>query len=183
MTIEERLPCGTRLDELLSQVAEDEPAANPPHQASCPYCQAALRRLERHWGAVRALAQAPVRVPEGLTARIMARVQALAEQVSDSVLLGARRGETRVGHAAIRRYVQRLAAGVPGVALASVQLQPPDTAQPHRVDIALRLVIAFGPPVARVANAVREILARRVPRFTGAELGQVGITIADVAEP
>ena len=182
MTTEERLPCGTRLEALLAQVAEGEPAADPAHQASCPYCQAALRRLERHWADVQALAREPVTVPEGLTARIMARVHALAEQVSDSVILGARRGETRVEHRAIRRYVQRLAAGAPGVAFASAQLQPPDTAQPHRVDVTLRLVILFGPPAARVANGVREILARRIPRFTGAELGQVDITVADVAE-
>src|SRR3712207_8037602 len=61
-TLFRSLPCGVALEALVGQVVEREPPADPAHQASCPYCQAALRGLRTAWGDLRALASEPVRV-------------------------------------------------------------------------------------------------------------------------
>ena len=65
----ERLPCGTELAALITQVAERAPAADPAHQAECPYCQPSLERIGELWNDVRALADEPVRAPRGLLDR------------------------------------------------------------------------------------------------------------------
>ena len=105
----ERLPCGARLETLLLQVTDDERPADPTHQAHCPYCQSTLRRLRAGWGGVVALREEPVAVPSRLTALIMARVRALAGQLSDSILIGHPFGETRVSHDVISRVAARAA--------------------------------------------------------------------------
>ena len=69
----ERLPCGTELAALITQVAEGAPAADAAHQARCPYCQASLERIGALWSDVRALADEPVRAPRGLLDEVIAR--------------------------------------------------------------------------------------------------------------
>jgi len=178
-----RLPCGVEFEALLDQVADDEPAPNTAHQDNCPYCQAALRRLRQDWTHVHSLAQEPVPIPEGLTAKIMARVRTLAGHLADSILLGYPRGETRISHVALSRTIQRLAAIVPNVAFASVKLLPHDPPQPRRLNVTIRLIVTFGPPIERIADAVREMLNRRVTSLTGARLDRIDITINDITEP
>ena len=114
-----RLPCGAEIEQLVAQVADTEPAADPAHQAHCPYCQATLRRLRDAWEDVHTLANQPVPIPPTLTAQIMARVRILARHATDSILLGHPRGETRISHALVGRVIQRVALGVPGVIFAS----------------------------------------------------------------
>ena len=58
-----RLPCGAEIEHLVAQVADNEPAADPAHQAHCPYCQATLRRLRDAWEDVHTLATQPVPIP------------------------------------------------------------------------------------------------------------------------
>lgn len=178
-----QLPCGIELETLLEQIADDERASNPAHQDNCPYCQAALRRLRQDWVHVQSLAREPVPIPEGLTAKIMARVRALAGHLADSVLLGHPRGETRISHTVVSEVIQRLAASAPDVAFASVKLVPQDPPQPRRLSVTIRLIVTFGPAIDRIAEAVRKILNRRVPTLTGAELDRIDITINDITEP
>ncbi|MBV9047797.1 MAG: hypothetical protein JOZ98_00530 [Solirubrobacterales bacterium] len=180
---DKQLPCGTELATLLEQVADDQRAPNPAHQDNCPYCQTALRRLRQDWVHVQSLAQEPVPIPEGLTAKIMARVHTLAGHLADSILLGHPRGETRIGHTVVSRVIQRLAATTPDVAFASVKLGPQDPQQPRRLSVTIRLIVTFGPAIERIADAVRNILNRRVPTLTGAELDRIDITINDITEP
>jgi uncharacterized alkaline shock family protein YloU len=179
----ERLPCGVALETLLMQIADQHPVDDPAHQGSCPYCQAALRRLERGWDDLQTVVRQPVAVPEGLTAKIMTQVRALASYVADSLLLGYPRGETRISHTVVGALVQRLAARVPGVVFASARLHPQEPPHPGRVTIALKLVIAFGPAIERIVDAVRKSLRRRIPALTGAELDRIDITIVDIAQP
>lgn len=179
----ETLPCGVTLEALLMQVADGQQVEDLSHQRTCPYCQTAVRRLEQGWGDVQALTRQPVAVPRGLTAMIMQRIRTLAGYVADSILLGHRRGETRISHAVIAKTIQDVAGTVPGVVFASVTVTPEQPPHPRRVNVALRLVVSFGPVMARVANAVREVLHRRIPWATGAELGRIDITVSDVIGP
>ena len=179
---DERLPCGVTLEALLTQLADGEAVDDPSHQLICPYCQAALRRLEQGWGEVQTLTLQPVAVPRGLTAMIMTRVRTLAGYVADSILLGHPRGETRVSHTVLTNVIADVAATVPGVIFASVKIFPRDPPHPRRVNVSLRLVVTFGPAMERVAEAVREILRRRIPPFTGAQLERIDVTISDVTD-
>lgn len=176
----DRLPCGVGLEELLAQVADGAPPADETHQSSCPYCQTTLRRLRRGWSGVTELTREPVAVPSGLTAQIMERVKALAAQTADFILLGHPRGETRVSHAVVGRIVQRLARAVPGVVFASAQVEPRQFPLPDRVDLSIQLVVAFGPVLHRVAEAVRETVRRQTLRLTGAHIDRIDIKIDDI---
>ena len=180
---DETLPCGVTLEALLTQVADGQPVDDPAHQRTCPYCQAALRRLEQGWEAVRTLTLQPVAVPRGLTAMIMARIRTLAGYVADSILLGHPRGETRVSHTVLANVIADVAATVPDVVFASVKLFPQDPPHPRRVHVWLRLVVTFGPAMGPVGDHVREILRRCIPPFTGAQLERIDITISDGIGP
>ena len=125
-----RLPCGAEIEQLVAQVADTEPAADPAHQAHCPYCQATLRRLRDAWEDVHTLANQPVPIPPTLTAQIMARVRILARHATDSILLGHPRGETRISHALVGRVIQRVALTVPGVIFASARPIPTNPPTP-----------------------------------------------------
>lgn len=179
----ERLPCGVELEPLVVQVADDQPPADPAHQDRCPYCQAALRSLRQGWDDVQALRREPVPIPPRLTAVIMARVRMLSHRLGDSILLGHRRGETRISHRLVGLVIQRVASAVPGVLFASAKLIPHDPPEPRRLSVAIRLVVAFGPTIDVLTGAVRHVIDQRVPHLTGAELSRIDITIEDIAQP
>jgi hypothetical protein len=178
-----RLPCGADLEQLVAQVADTEPAANPAHQARCPYCQATLRGLRDAWQDFHTLAIQPVPIPATLTAQIMARVRILARHATDSILLGHPRGETRISHALVGRVIGRVALGVPGVIFASARPIPHQPPDPRRLGVTIRLVVAYGPAIEALVQAVRAIIDRHVPALTGAQLTQIDITIEDIATP
>jgi hypothetical protein len=178
-----RLPCGADLEQLVAQIADTEPPANPAHQARCPYCQATLRRLRDTWEDIHTLATQPVPIPPTLTAQIMARARVLAHHASDSILLGHPRGETRISHALVGRVIQRVALGVPGVIFASARPVPHQPPDPRRLSVTIRLVIAYGPAIETVVQAVRAVIDRRVPALTAAQLTHIDITIEDIATP
>ena len=178
-----RLPCGADLEQLVTQVADTEPPTNAAHQARCPYCQATLRRLRDAWQDLHTLATQPVPIPPTLTAQIMTRVRILARRATDSILLGHPRGETRISHAVVGRVIGRVALTVPGVIFASarpIAHQPPD---PRRLSVTIRLVVAYGPAIEALVQAVREIIDRHVPTLTGAQLTQIDIAIEDITTP
>jgi hypothetical protein len=178
----EQLPCGVELEALVVQVADREPPGDPAHQATCPYCQAALRSVRAGWGDLQALTREPVAMPAGLSARIMGRVHALARHVTDSVLLGHPRGQTRISHALVAKVTQRLALGVPGIVFASARPIAHAPPEPARLAVSLRLVVVFGPAVDALAGAVRVTLDRHVRALTGAELSRIDIVIEDIAD-
>jgi hypothetical protein len=182
MTFPERLPCEVELAALLAQVADSLPASDPGHQESCPYCQAALRRLRSEWADLQELTHKPVAVPEGLTSRIMRHVRTLAGQAADSVLLGSAHGETRVSHVAVARAIQRLAASVPGVIFASARVLAQPTSQPRRVGTTIRLVVTFGPTLHSIADDIRVVLHRYVPNLTGTEIVRIDIMVMDISQ-
>lgn len=174
------LPCGTRLEDLLEQVADGAAPANPEHQSSCPYCQTALRRLRGGWADVTELAREPVSVPGGLTAQIMTHVRALAARATDYLLLGQPRGDTLVSHAIVARIVQRLASTVPDVTFASARVEPQSHPEPDRRDVSIHLIVTLGPSLHRLADSVRETVRQHILRLTGAHVDRIDITIDDI---
>jgi uncharacterized alkaline shock family protein YloU len=178
-----RLPCGTELQRLIVQVADDEPARDPAHQAICPYCQATLRSLRTAWTDIRTIATEPVPIPRDLTARIMARIRNLTRHTTDSLLHGSPRGETRIAHTVVTRIIQRLALAVPGVVFASVRAYPHDPPDPARLDVAIRLAVTFGPAIEATAGTLRTLIDRHITRLTGGYIDRIDITIDDITDP
>lgn len=177
------LPCGVELETFVAQVADGEPPADPAHQRGCPYCQAALRDLRSGWRDLEALTREPVPVPPGLTARIMAHVRVLAGHLADSIVIGDARGATRVGHTVVGRVIQRIASTVPGVVFASVRTIAHTPPEPARIGVAIQLVVAFGPDIDALADAIRDAVQRRAPRLTGAAVSRIDVSVEDITDP
>jgi uncharacterized alkaline shock family protein YloU len=174
------LACGRSLETLIERVIEDHPTADADHQASCPYCQIALRALAEAWGEVEAFARQPVPVPVGLTERIMSRVRALVARMPDAVILIGARGQTRVSERVIGRVARAAALTVPGVVLPSARRVGVDSRDPRRVRLDMRLVIAFGPSIDALAQAVRARVSACVNAQTGARVDAIDLVVDDV---
>jgi Asp23 family, cell envelope-related function len=173
----ERLPCGTKLAALITQVAEGAPAFDPAHQAKCPHCQASLGRIRELWSDVWALADEPVRAPRGLLDEVIARLSGPA----GAVTLGeASRGHTRVSEAVLAGVAREIAQAIPAVAFASVLAH---AAGPGAVVLRVRLVAAYGPSLPVLAAAVREQIVTHVRRLTGVQVTEVEVSVDDVAAP
>ena len=173
----ERLPCGTELAALITQVAEGGPAADPAHQAECPYCQTSVGRIGELWSDVRALADEPVRAPRGLLDEVMARVTGPAGAVT---LLDATHGRTQVSEAVLAGVARRIAQAMPAVAFASVLAR---AAGPGTVALRVRLVVAYGPSLPVLAAAVREQIVTHVRRLTEVRVTEVELSVDDLAAP
>jgi len=176
----ERLPCGVELDALVAQVADDAPAPVAEHQATCPYCQTALRGLGAAWRDFQSLARAPVPIPPGLTARIMHHIRDLAHRAAQNLILAGTRGHTQISHTVITQVARRAALAVPGVLFASVRPTPGQAKDPDLLTFSVRLVTTYGPTLHAIAAAVRTTLRRRLATLTGAEVERIDITIIDI---
>lgn len=178
-----QLPCGVGLDALLAQVAEQLPAADPGHEARCPYCQTAVRAVHQSWSEFQTLARAPVPIPPGLTARIMARMRDVAHRAVGNVILASPRGQTQISHDVIAKIARRAALAVPGVLFASARPEPDQPADPARINLAVRLIATYGPALHAIADRVQATLSAHIYALTGADLATVDITFADIADP
>lgn len=69
-----RLPCGVLVEDLLSQVADAAPPADPGHQRGCPHCRATLAQLDDLWSPVRQVTAETVQAPPGLLQAVMTQV-------------------------------------------------------------------------------------------------------------
>jgi uncharacterized alkaline shock family protein YloU len=181
----DRLPCDVELATLVAQITDNAPATAPAlaHQASCSYCQTALRDLREAWGDVQALARAPVPIPPGLTARIMHRVRDLARHAAENLILTGTRGHTQISHTVIAQVARRTTLAVPGVLFASARLTPGQADDPARLYLAIRLVTIYGPALDAIAAAVRSTLNRRLSTITGANVDRIDITFTDIDAP
>jgi uncharacterized alkaline shock family protein YloU len=180
---ENQLPCGVTLDTLLAQVADQLPAPDPAHQAHCRYCQTALRALQQSWSDMQTLTRAPVPIPPELTARIMTRIRDLAHRAVGNIILAGPRGHTQISHHVAAQIARRAALAVPGVLLASVKPTAEQPADPARVNLAVRLITTYGPPLHTIATRARITLSKRVHALTGADLDTIDITFPDIANP
>lgn len=91
----ETLPCGRDKERLLALVADRSAIGDNTHEASCPYCQAALGELRLLWAPVTRWAAQDVTVPADLVRVVIARVRRLV-QSPRHVVTSAARGATTV---------------------------------------------------------------------------------------
>jgi len=171
-----RLACGRELLALVGQVADDLPAADPEHQAACVDCQRALARIASTMDDVHGLAAERVPAPPGLAQRVMRRLRGEQARVAVSAT---DRGRTEVNQAIVAQVARRAAFGVPGVAFASARMTDPDAGGPVRVDV--RLVVAYGPALERIAAEVRQRIAGDVAALTGLLVAEVDVRIEDLS--
>jgi uncharacterized alkaline shock family protein YloU len=73
------LPCGRHPEHLLQLVADSARIHPRAHEATCPYCQAALAELGELWHPVREWATEDVELPRALLAGIITRVRKLVQ--------------------------------------------------------------------------------------------------------
>ncbi len=173
----ERLPCGARLAELIEQVTEDLEPRDPAHQSICPYCLPALERVREAWRQVRGLADEPVLVPGDLARRVIARIRT---QLGSVGLPDQERGRTRVGNRVIARLAREAARSVSDVSFASAVADDGPEGEP--VTVRVRLVVAYGPTLAPVAEAVRMRVSEALMRVAGVESARVLISVEDLEE-
>lgn len=173
----ERLPCGTLVAELIAQVAEGAEPRDRAHQLVCPHCRASLERIREVWRQVRGLASERVVVPVDLAGQVMDRVRA---QVGSVVLTEEARGQTRVGNKVIASLAREASRSVSQVSFASAFVEGGSEGEP--VTVRMRLVVAYGPALMPVAQAVRERVARALRRVAGVEAAEIAVSIDDLDE-
>ncbi len=173
----ERLPCGARLAELIEQVTEGIEPRDVAHQAICPYCQATLERIREAWRDVRGLASEAVLVPSGLARRVMARIRT---QLGSVTLPHGERGRTRVSNRVIAGLAREAARSVSEVSFASAVAEDGPDGGP--VTVRMRLVVAYGPTLATVSEAVRVRVAEVLLRIAGVEAARVLVSVEDLEE-
>jgi len=173
------LKCGTPPVDLLEQVAERGAGLRSPHQASCPYCQLALRELERAWQPVEQLRAEEVRPPPGLLERIMQRVRA---EVEDWQLeLEHRRGLTRIPGSVLATLAFWGASGVPGVGqVRLVKARRPADGETGQLAFELELVLEYGCSAAEVAEVVREQISAHLLWLVGVAVGAIEVAVVDI---
>jgi uncharacterized alkaline shock family protein YloU len=201
----DRVPCGARLDDLLEQVADGNPPADPAHQEACQYCREALAELAELWIPVRRLAAVDVTAPSSLTSTVMERVHAIAAHGWHAVLTE-QSGVTRVAAWVVAVIARRAAAGVPGVGTVLGQVTPPAAAldqvhaeyppdQPSRaqraaaagigvagrpVVVGIAVTAAVGTPLPALAEQIRRRVGAEVRAMTGLSVSGVDVEVTDL---
>ena len=111
----ERLPCGRDKERLLEIVAEGRPIGAGSHEATCPYCQAALAELNALWMPVREWSSRPTQVPTHLVRTVIARVRRMT-QSPHHVVAATTKGVTSITSWVIAQFGVEAALRVPGIA-------------------------------------------------------------------
>lgn len=200
----ERLPCGKHVDDLLAQVVDRMPPADPEHQRTCPHCRAALAEFEDLWAPVHDLAADDVRAPAGLLQAVMAQIRELSRENWSAVLddVG---GQTRIAARVVGAVARLAAESVPHVTLAlgGGRVATPDgaIADPAqvagadgeaateigiagaRVVVDIQIAVDYGIPVRQVADRVRDRITQHITTQTGLTTTEVNVTVVDVRPP
>jgi uncharacterized alkaline shock family protein YloU len=201
----DRVPCGAWLDDLLEQVADGTPPADPAHQEACQHCREALAELAELWIPVRRLAAVDVTAPSSLTSTVMERVHAIAAHGWHAVLTG-QSGVTRVAAWVVAVIARRAAAGVPGVGTVLGQVTPPAAAldqvhaeyppdRPSRaqraaaagigvagrpVVVGIAVTAEVGTPLPALAEQIRRRVGAEVRAMTGLNVSGVDVEVTDL---
>lgn len=169
-----RLACGTCLLALVEQVSEGTPPADPAHQATCPHCRRALARIGSVMEDVRGLAEEPVAVPHDLARQVMRRLRGERSQIA---LSPSARGRTVVNESLVAQVARRAALAVPDVAFASAVVEESEAV----VRVSVRLVVAYGPSLGRIAATVRERVVVELAELTGVRVERVDVSVEDLS--
>ena len=109
-----RLPCGRDKERLLQVVADGISLSPRSHEATCPYCQAALNELKIVWAPMRQWAARPVSPPTDLLRTVIARIRRMT-QSPHHVVASTARGVTSVTSWVIGILSSEAALRSPGV--------------------------------------------------------------------
>lgn len=170
-----QLACGTPIVNLVEQVFEGAQASDPGHQADCPHCQAALRKLESVYDRMTGLAAEPVAAPPDLVQNVMRRLR----RDRTRVLVSADpHGSVTVEQAVIVQIARLAALEIEGVAFASVQLTR--GAPPGSVALSAQIVVDYGPPISSLAATVRDRIQQHVARYGGILVTAVDLAVEDI---
>ena len=187
-----RLACGRTTGPLLEQVAEGRGGDLDAHQATCPYCRAALAEFDRLWAPVRAVAADRPEAPASLVDAALRRVRGASDE-PDYGRIDSPLGHTRVAARVVTALARHLAAGVPGVEVALGRL----AADGHRdsgevvpdveagvtggsTAVQITLAAAYGQDLQALGERIRVVVARGVREVTGLEPVDVTVHIDDV---
>ena len=199
-----RLPCGVVVEDLLAQVADGAPAANPDHQRGCPHCRATSAELEDLWSPVREVATETVQAPPGLLQAVMAQVRELSRNNWSAVLLDPS-GRTQIAARVVGAVARLAAESVPNVTLAlgGGRVATPSHTAADRALIAgrsgepatdvgvsgthvvvdVQIAVDYGVSMHRVAGQVRERIAQHIAVQTGLTTTEVNVAVVDVRIP
>ena len=199
------VPCGALLDDLLEQVADGTPPADPAHQETCPHCRAALTELADVWAPVRRLTAQDVTAPPTLTSTIMEQVRAIAAHGWHAVLTG-HSDALRIAAWVVAVIARRAAADVPGVGTVHGQVTPPAAALSpvpaeyppdrlsraqrsaaagigpagRRVVVRIAVTAAAGTPLPALAEQIRHRVSAEVSTMTGLRVATVDVEVTDL---
>lgn len=200
----DHLPCGVVADDLLTQVVDEVPPVDADHQRSCPHCRAALAHLMDLWAPVREVAAEQVRAPAGLLQAVMAQLRELSRN-GWSAVLHESRGQTRIAARVVGAVARLAAESVPHVTLAlgggriatpsaeaadQADGAGPSAASPtdigmagSRVVVDMQIAVDYGVPILRIAEQVRDRIARHIAVQTGLTTTEVNVAVVDVRLP
>lgn len=173
-----RLPCGTPLGDIVAEVAEGRPPADPDHRAGCEHCQAARLRVERAWAGLRRLADEPITPSPDLRERVLDWVRELASAGWVSAD-GGDPGRTVVSTTVIAGLAARAAATVHDVAAVGARRARVDDGQ---VSVQVEVVARFGAPLEALAGRVRTAITADALAIAQVEVTTVDVDVVDVRD-
>ena len=195
------LPCGHSPEHLLELVANGAPIHRRAHEATCPYCQAALAELGELWHPVREWATQNVELPRAFLAGIITRVRKLV-QSRRHIAVTTTKGVTTVTSWVLGMIAAAATQDTPGITGISSAVTLPQTDHNRRravrfgadgVDItevgAAAIAVTVGitaipaPRLNDLADNVRRNIITAISNSTNIQVDQVDIRIHDIDLP
>lgn len=193
----ERLPCGRDKERLLQIVADERSVGARSHEATCPYCQAALAELTALWSPVRDWSSRPTQVPTHLVRTVIARVRRMT-QSPHHVVAATAKGVTSVTSWVIAQFGAEAAGRVDGVV--SVGPNQPRSERRRRsivlrggadavevtevgaeaVSLEFSLNVRPVTNVLSLADSVRSEVIHELRRHADLEVSEVDITVEGI---
>ncbi len=198
-----RLPCGVLVEDLLSQVADAAPPADPGHQRGCPHCRATLAQLDDLWSPVRQVTAETVQAPPGLLQAVMTQVGSCPGTAGRPCC------STRRAAPASPRGSWAPSTGWPPSRYRASRSPWEEGGSPRRptrrptapgsrgerwighgrrsvrthVVVDVQIAVDYGASMHRVAEQVRERIAQHIAVQTGLTATEVHVVVVDVRVP
>ena len=189
------LPCGNHPEQLLVYAAERTDPPPGAHEATCPYCQAAMAELSELWRPVREWATADVHLPEHFAAIVMRRVRRLVQSPRHAAAVTAK-GTTTVTSWVIAVVASAATQATPGIARITGAQPDPRRHRAYRsgadgidiseigatdIGVSLGVTAAPAPDLASVADTVRRNVIAAIADHTSIVTAEVDISVDDLA--
>ncbi|MDT0444241.1 Asp23/Gls24 family envelope stress response protein [Streptomyces johnsoniae] len=183
----EELPCGRSLQDVWETWDEGR-TGEDPHYASCPHCSAALDELRALGEFVEQSRSAPEPAEtldaRAVTARVMDIVR-LELRPGRSLPLGEPDEDAWIVEAAAAKTFRAAAESLPGVRAGSCRIEPLGAGSgtsrgPVRVRLAVTAELTWTVP--RLADAVRERVARAALEAIGLDVRAIDIAVVDLVD-